>query len=189
MVDRDEAGALLRDVAGTERRVREFLVYTHTGDHLILWGIVWVLGFGGTHVLTTLHQDRWTGWLWLALDLSGAIGSATIGARSAGQRSDRPGVLLRLRPLFAVFAVVAFGVLWTLLGHLGWREQAAFYPTLFGFVGFVVGLWAGRALALGGVIIVALTLVGYFYTGSWFDVWMAAVGGSALIAGGLWLRS
>jgi hypothetical protein len=189
LVNRDEAGALLRDVAGTEKRVREFLVYTQSGDHLILWGIIWVLGFGGTHVLTALHQDRWTGWLWLALDLFGGIGSVTIGARSARQRGDRAGVFLRLRPLFAVIAVVAFGVLWTVLGHLGWHEQIAFYPTLLGVVGFVVGLWAGRALALGGAIMVALTLVGYFCAGSWFDVWMAAVGGSALIAGGLWLRS
>jgi hypothetical protein len=189
LVDRDEAGALLRDVAGAEKRVREFLVYTHTGDHLILWGIVWVLGFGGTHVLSALHRGGMTGLLWLVLDGFGAIGSATIAARSARERRGEGVALHALRPLFAVIAVVAFGILWTKLGHLGWREQAAFYPTLFGVVLFVVGMWAGRALAIGGVLLTALTLAGYCWTGDWFDLWMAVVGGSALILGGLWLRS
>ncbi len=189
MVDRKEADALLRDVAGTEKRVREFLVYSHTGDHLTLWGVIWLVGFGGTHVLATMHLGRWIGPLWLTIDVIGAAGSALIATRSAKNKAGRGWVPMSFQPLLAVLATIAFGTLWSSLGHFGWREEIAFYPTLFGFLFFVAGLWAGRALAIGGVLVTALTLAGYYWTGAWFDVWMAFVGGGALIAGGFWLRS
>jgi hypothetical protein len=34
----------------------------------------------------------------------------------------------------------------------------------------------------------ALTLIGYFFVGDAFDLWMAFVNGGGLVLGGLWMR-
>lgn len=187
MVDRDEAGSLLDDVAGVESRVRSYFLYSRIGDQMILWGVIWMLGYGGGHWLAQLTGGTWNGRLWLVLNLVGAIATMTIVMRAKrNARGRMPG--LDVRPLLAVFAVAAFGMLWSHLAHFSWREQAAFYPTLAGFAAFVVGLWAGRALTILGVALFVLTVAGYVLAGGWLDVWLAALGGLVLIGGGFWLR-
>jgi hypothetical protein len=48
----------------------------------------------------------------------------------------------------------------------------------------IVGLWVGAAFFPIGLGITALTLVGYFFVGAWFDLWMAVVNGGGLVLGG-----
>ena len=186
-VDRSEARTLLRDVEGTEKRVREFLVYSHTGDQLILWGVLWAIGYAGTHLLAS-HAPQLIVVLWFGVIAIGALASVAIVARSRRSRAE-PKPPLDIRPGIAVFATLFFIWFWIYLGHLGWREQVAFAPTLFGTVFFVAGLWAGRLLSICGTAVVAVTLAGYVWSGDWFDIWMAVVGSGALIGAGLWLRS
>ncbi len=50
------------------------------------------------------------------------------------------------------------------------------------------GLWFGYAFIAIGLAITALTLVGYFFIGAAFPLWMAFVNGGGLILGGLWMR-
>jgi hypothetical protein len=52
----------------------------------------------------------------------------------------------------------------------------------------VAGLWFGIAFVAIGVVIAALTLVGYFFIGAAFPLWMAFVNGVGLIISGLWMR-
>ena len=55
---------------------------------------------------------------------------------------------------------------------------------------------AGLVRALGGrerrvsfmMVVSALTLIGFFYIGEAFPLWMAFVNGGGLILGGLWMR-
>ena len=46
----------------------------------------------------------------------------------------------------------------------------------------------GQAFVVIGLSISALALVGYFWIGDWFDLWMAFVDGGGLMLGGLWMR-
>jgi len=39
-----------------------------------------------------------------------------------------------------------------------------------------------------GLCISALTLIGYFFVGDAFDLWVAFVNGGGLVLGGLWMR-
>jgi hypothetical protein len=64
----------------------------------------------------------------------------------------------------------------------------AFWPIYFMMVYTIVGLWFGYAFVAIGVGITALTLIGYFFAGDWFNLWMAVVDGGGLILGGLWMR-
>jgi hypothetical protein len=52
----------------------------------------------------------------------------------------------------------------------------------------IAGLWVGYAFVAIGVGITVLTLIGYFYIGEAFPLWMALVNGGGLILGGLWMR-
>jgi hypothetical protein len=52
----------------------------------------------------------------------------------------------------------------------------------------LAGLWLGPAFVAIGVGVTALTLVGYFVAGPWFELWMAVVYGGGLMLGGYWMR-
>jgi hypothetical protein len=63
-----------------------------------------------------------------------------------------------------------------------------FWPTYFMMVYTIAGLWVGWAFVAIGLGITALTLIGYFFVGGWFDLWMAVINGGGLVLGGLWMR-
>jgi len=52
----------------------------------------------------------------------------------------------------------------------------------------MAGLWFGTIFIAIGLAVTALTLVGYFFIGEAFPLWMAFVNGGGLILGGLWMR-
>ena len=52
----------------------------------------------------------------------------------------------------------------------------------------LAGIWFGIAFVAIGLGITALTLIGFFYIGEVFPLWMAFVNGGGLIVGGLWMR-
>jgi hypothetical protein len=74
------------------------------------------------------------------------------------------------------------------LGHFTPRQMGTFWPIYFMLVYVVIGLWFGWAFVAIGFGISALTLIGYFYIGAAFPLWMAFVNGGGLILSGLWMR-
>ncbi len=68
------------------------------------------------------------------------------------------------------------------------RRSATFWPIYFMLVYTIAGLWGGAAFVAIGLSITALTLIGYFFVGPWFEPWMAFVNGGGLMLGGLWMR-
>ena len=66
--------------------------------------------------------------------------------------------------------------------------QGAFVPLLVAMFYCLMGLWRGVRLLITGIVVAALTLIGFFYLPEYFMLWMAAVGGGSLILLGLWLR-
>ena len=108
--------------------------------------------------------------------------SASNHARSGIRTFD-----FRMFTAFLLF--IAFGIFasrW--LGHFTPRQMGTFWPIYFMLVYTIVGLWVGRAFVAIGGSIIALTLIGYFFVGGAFDLWMAFVNGGGLILGGLWMR-
>ncbi|HUO90813.1 MAG TPA: hypothetical protein VMU08_16685 [Rhizomicrobium sp.] len=181
-VDREEASALLNDVAGIEQQVRQLLVYARVSDYLFLWGTIWVVGFTSNYFFRTQATLLWYGLE--ALGLAGTLAIAALHHRRAGNRNR----LVSLRAALSVVAVIGFGTLWLSLAHMGWREQVTFWPTLLSFLLFQLGLWLGRGVALAALAIFAVSLLGYFVAGPYLHLWMAAAVGGAAIAGGFWLR-
>ena len=91
--------------------------------------------------------------------------------------------------LIAFLLFFAFGFLCTsVLGQFTPRQIGAFWPIYFMLLYIIAGLWMGHAFVAIGLGISVLALVGYFFIGDWFDLWMAFVDGGGLMLGGLWMR-
>jgi hypothetical protein len=179
-LDRDEAAASLSDIASVERRTRETVVYARSSSILILWGVLCFLGYVFQY-FDPLDAHA----AWIAAAVLGLVGTFVAGhwRRGPERRS-------LAQPMFhAQLALIGYGfVLLALVWPIDGRQLSAFWPTLI-MLGFVLmGLWLGRFFILCGLTVTALTLVGYFWSGTWFPLWMAAVDGGGLLAGGLWLR-
>ena len=181
MIDSKQATEALTDIDEIVRRVRQSRIYNFSSLMLIMWGALVFAGY-----VTSYIWPRSGGLIWIVLDVIGLAGSLVLGAWSR----QRTGVntfstrFLAASILFVVFGcILAIGV-----GHLRPRQMDAFWPIYFMMVYTIVGLWFGYAFVAIGVGITALTLIGYFFSGPWFDLWMAVVNGGGLVLGGFWMR-
>jgi len=179
----NEAAAALRDIESAGRRSGQAFGYRMSAPHLVIWGIVWVVGYAGSDLVPHL-----TNVLWPAVVLVGTIASLVIGAltgraNKVGRAGDgwRFGLLV---VVFWVFLVATFTLM-----HPGPRAQGAFVPLVIATIYAGVGLWMGLRFVLLGAAVAALTLFGFFEIQQHFYLWMAAVGGGGLILAGLWMRS
>lgn len=177
-----EAQESLDLIRETAARTRRAVAYGGFPYYFILWGSIWVLGFLGDHFLPA-SQARW---LWLALDAGGVIGSFVIGARVGRRlRSATPGARVGLFWL----ALLLYTALLLVVHPPQTGEQLSLVIVLQVMFGYVVmGLWAdARRLALFGVAISALALVGYAGLRPYFNLWMAFLGGGALVSAGMYM--
>jgi hypothetical protein len=176
----NEAGAMLRDVDDIVARVKRSQIYRRTGQITILWGAIIVVG-----QLIQMAAPRWALWDWRVANTLGVAATLAIALRA---RPSAPAELpLRLLLAFAIFFV--FGFAWSdLIGNFGPRELEVFWPTLFLFGYALAGLWLGAAFAALGLGLSALILAGYFWSGEWFNLWLAVVNGGGFVLCGLWMR-
>jgi uncharacterized membrane protein YeaQ/YmgE (transglycosylase-associated protein family) len=179
-IDPKEAASALSDIDDVVSRVRQSRIYDVASLMLIMWGALTFAGYLATYLL-----PRSGGYGWVAVYVAGILGSIAIGASSKTRLGARA---FDVRMFAAFFLFVAFGVFSSWLGHFSPRQLGTFWPIYFMVFYIIAGLWIGQALAAIGVSIIALTLIGYFFVGDAFDLWMAFVDGGGLILGGLWMR-
>jgi hypothetical protein len=181
MIDSKQATEALTEIDAIVRRVRQSRIYNFSSLMLIMWGTLVFAGY-----VTSYIWPRMNGVQWIVLDVIGLAASLAIGASTR----QRAGVnTFSTRFLAASVLFVVFGCILSIgVGHLRPRQMDAFWPIYFMMVYTIVGLWFGYAFVAIGVGITALTLIGYFFAGDWFHLWMAVVDGGGLVLGGLWMR-
>lgn len=180
-IDAREAASALSDIDFIKQRVRQSNFYRLSSLFMIMWGM---LVFAGN--IATFLWPRSAGLFWLAVYAAGIAGSFAISALSQPRSGIRT---FDGRMLVALLLFIAFGIFTCWLGHLATSRQiGTFWTIYFMLVYTIVGLWVGHAYVAVGVAITALTLIGYFFLGDAFDLWMAFVNGGGLILGGLWMR-
>jgi hypothetical protein len=178
-----EAASALRDIEDTGRRSGQAFGYRTSAPHLIIWGLVWVIGYSGSDLV-----PRYNNVTWLTVVALGTIASLVAGTVvGKANRSDRKNEGWRYGLLILVFWVFLIGT--AAIMHPDAREQGAFIPLVIAAIYAGVGLWAGMRYILLGTAVAALTLFGFFEIQQHFALWMAAVGGGGLIVAGLWMRS
>jgi hypothetical protein len=176
-IDPKEAASALSDIDSIARRVRQSTIYNLSSMIMIMWG---ALVFAGN--ITSFLWPRSAGCAWLAV-YAGSFAVSAFGYPRTGVRT------FDIRMLVAFLLFIAFGIFsssW--LGHFTPRQLGAFWAIYFMLVYTIAGLWVGHAFVAIGLCITALTLIGYFFIGDWFEPWMAVVNGGGLVLGGLWMR-
>ena len=180
MIDSKQASEALTEIDEIVRRVRQSRIYNLASLMRMMWGVLVFFGY-----VATWLSPRNGGILWIAIYAMGIAGSFVISRYDHAREGVRT-FDLRMLTAFALF--VAFGIFCCWLGHFTPRQLGTFWPIYFMLVYTLAGLWAGYAFIAIGLGITALTLIGYFFAGDWFDLWMAFVDGGGLMLGGLWMR-
>jgi hypothetical protein len=181
MIDSKQATEALTDIDEIVRRVRQSRIYNVASLNLIMWGVLVFSGYAGSYL-----WPRSAGYFWTAIYVAAVAGSFVISRFNHAREGIRT-FNVRIFAAFVLF--VAFGIFCTIvLGHFTPRQLGTFWPIYFALVYTIAGLWAGYAFVAIGLGITALTLIGYFFLGGVFDLWMAFVDGGGLALGGLWMR-
>lgn len=181
MIQRQEAASALKEIATAEQHSGQAYHYQKAAPHLFLWGVIWMIGYAVTYV-----RPHWY-LVWLFLTVFGACGSFWVG-RNAHSKGSQSSFGWRYALTFiTVFLFIE--ALFTILPPQSGRQIDAFFPLLIALWYVLMGLWmrAGRMVVLG-LVLGLLTVGGYFWLQHFFVLWMAGVGGGALILGGFWLR-
>lgn len=175
-----EAEQALREISNTERVSATSYGYRTASPHLLAWGVIWIVGYGSSFL-----KPAWSA-VWPVLSVIGVAISLSLGWK---ERHSARSVDWRYRATL----LVAFLFTLAMFAILSPKEPAqigAFTPMLVALLYCLAGIWThGARILMTGIVLAVLTVVGYFWLPSVFLLWMAAVGGGALILGGIWLRS
>jgi hypothetical protein len=180
-IDAKQAATALSDIDSIVHRVRQSTIYNLASLMLIWWGALIFVGNIATYL-----WPRNGGYIWIAVNVVGLAGTFALGAHNSRRMNAGS---FDFRMVAAVVLFFAFGILWSIvLGHFTPRQLGVFWASYFMMVYTIVGLWVGPAFVVIGLGITALALIGYFFSGGAFDLWMAVVNGGGLVLGGLWMR-
>ena len=179
-IDPREAASALSDIDAMAHRVRQSTIYQLSSLLMIVWGALTFAGY-----LATYLSPRNAGYAWPTVYVAGIAGSFAVSAFGYTRTRVRA---VDFRMLLAFLLMIAFGLFCCWLGHFSPRQLGTFWPIYFMLVYTIAGLWIGQAFVAIGLGITALTLIGYFFVGDTFNLWMAFVNGGGLVLGGLWMR-
>ena len=180
-ISRTEAASALTDIERTTGRSRQLKAYQIAGPILMVWGVVWALGYSG---MGLLPAEQW-GLVWLPLNVIGVVASILLGRRGA----SKAGAGQTWKMWAVTLAICAFMA----------ATYAVFQPTstdaFIVFPGMIAGLvYAAFGIAAAprylwiGAAVFAASLIGFFFFQPWLAFWMAAAGGGGFFVAGLWLR-
>ncbi len=186
----EEAEQSLKIIQEIAKKTRRTIANSGAYWFPIIWGIVWMLGFGGSHFLSQLKQEDAIGLLWCILGVLGSLLSILVGSRmNTGIRRAGAisigGRILAFWLLLLLYAFLAIMVAQPVDG-----PQISMLMVLFTMVGwFAMGLLLSLGLTWPALLITALALIGYFFLPDIYGLWMAILGGGGMIALGLYIRS
>jgi hypothetical protein len=176
-----QASETLSEVAAAQRKASVLQGYAKSAPHFFLWGLVWAVGYAGTEVYPTL-----VGPLWMVLDIIGVAGSFLLSRAAAAPevRAQRSANFLVLALAITTFMGATYYVM---RPHTS-AQYGAFPPLILAFIYTFVGTRAGTRWVVIGTALWLLTVVGYALVREHFMLWMAFVGGGALLLTGVWMR-
>jgi len=185
-ISSSEAEEALAVIQAMMTRTRRAISSSGAFIFMIVWGVVWLLGFLSSQFLSQEIANN----VWMILDILGGILSVVLGIRmNRGIRSTATTTSGKRIAFFwllvFVYCVAAVAIAWPSDG-----KQLAMFIILFVMVGWAaMGLLLSFASVWPGLIITVLALVGYFLLPGIFYLLMAILGGGGMIALGLYIRS
>jgi hypothetical protein len=176
----EQAAEALREIEAVGHRSGQLYLYQRSAPMLILWGVIWLVGFGLTDLFPAKANS-----IWIPLNVVGVLTCVYFGQHGKGERST----LMTYRWLASIVSIFAFYIFVLVIFQQATGKQSAALICLIVALFYVLGgLWLGARFAAAGIVLTTLTLFGYFILTAHFYLWMAVVGGGALMLAGLWLR-
>lgn len=188
-VSQEDAQDSLYQIQEAATRTRKNIAASYDSGLLIMWGLIWIAAFLGTHFFLT-----WVWQIWFGLCGMGAIVTFVVAWQQF--RKAKPTKI----PVSEKIGWRIFGF-WTLLfaymfiwlsilrPHHGIQINA-FMCTAIMFAYVVSGLWFKSYYMLWlGLAVTCTTLVGFYLIPlSYYCLWMAATAGGTLFGTGLYIR-
>ncbi len=180
-ITKEEARESLEIVEEIQKRTRKALAHGGGPYYLMLWGVVWFIGYLSSQFLS----DKISGIIWMVLVSLGVVASIAIGAKISRQ----------VRRKFYDYRIGLFWLALFLYASLtSWAlkptsdEAVAYLITLFVMLGYVVmGLWMWGPLGWIGVGVTAVATVAYALIPQYFNLVMAILGGGTLFFSGYYI--
>ena len=184
----------LTEVEKTMLQVRRSVAWRGTDLALIVWGAVWMGCYLATHLLLDQPQRIWAVWaIGTSIGIASMIGISIASARREMVHSELARQIGR-RVFWSWFALFVFADLW-LVVLWPWHplQLNAFIVMLVMFAYVMVGLWMESRFFIGlGLAVAIATLMGFLLTVlvgfPYYNLWMAAAGGGALLGSGIYIR-
>lgn len=188
-VTRDEAAEALSEIGQASGKVTRLQAYRHSSVYFIVWGLVWLVANTVSH-----FRPADAAITWLVAIVAGVAVSLTLGVVENMRRRARSDGAASPAPPWKVGAVTAvyFGFFVCLIAIVEPQSGVvtnAMISIFFAFVYMAAGVWFGWRLFGIGLVMAIAIMGGFYFLRDVFSLWMGVVGGGALIAGGLWLRS
>jgi hypothetical protein len=188
-ISEKEAQDSLDQIQAVSTHTRKTLAASYDSSLLMMWGLIWVAAFLGTHFFL-----RWVWWIWTILCGIGAIVTFFVcwsqfrtGNPVKVPASEKIG--WRLFLFWSLLYVYVF--IWLSILKPGHGIQLnAFICTAIMFAYIVTGLWFKCYYMLWlGIAVTCTTLLGfYLIPPGYYCFWMAPTGGGALFGTGLYMR-
>jgi len=185
----EDAKESLTVIEGVTAQTRKAIASSYNGGLLIIWGLIWIAAFLGTHFFLA-----WAWHIWMGLGGIGSIVTLWVSRRQI--RLANPikipateKIGWRIFWFWSLLFVYTF--IWlSILRPRNGIQLNAFMCTAIMFAYIVTGLWFKSYYMLWlGIVVTCITLVGfYLIPPGYYCFWMAAMGGGAFLITGLYIR-
>lgn len=198
-ISKEEAQKSLRQIQTVLKQSRRKFAASATGPILIMWGLIWILGYLITYAydIEILKPSIWSFYrvtihdaelffVWTFLTLGGFVATWLICKLKEPVKSPHDKRFFFFWLFLFVYADIWLALLWP------WNlyQMSAFVATLVMFAYVVMGLWFDKFLLWLGLAVTGLIVLGFFLFPSQpaFWLWLATAGGGTLAGTGLYIK-
>jgi len=188
-ISEKEARDSLDQIQAVSTRTRKTIAAGYDSAVLIMWGLIGILAFLGTHFFL-----RWAWPIWISLCGAGCIATLVLSwwqFRSGNPVKVSAAEKIGWRIFWFWTLLFVYMFIWlSILSPLNGIQLNAFMITTIMFAYVVIGLWFKCYYMVWlGISVTFTTLIGYFLIPSnYYCLWMAATAGGAILGTGLYIR-
>lgn len=180
-----DARQSLNQIQNASAQMRKAVASSYAGDSLILWGVLWAGAFTIAHFYLAYAFH-----IFMAMAAVGGIGTFVIWRvfHSKAPVKNSSGLWWRMF-WFWTFLFIYIFIWLSILAPFSGLQCNAFICTVVMFAYIVLGLWfESYFMVFLGLAVTAATLIGYHFLTPYYCLWMAVMGGGALLGTGLYIR-
>ena len=180
-ISKEEAQEALEMIQNISNRTKTSIA-NGGSDFMILWGIIWILGFTASQYI----DGSIVGYIWMGLSSSGGIISFFLGRRMGGQVKSPIGRLISLFWM-AIFIFTIIAVI-LVIPRNDYTALSMMIITMVMFGYTIMGLFTNRFISFVGLFVTLMGLISYFVIPQYFGISMAVFGGGTLTLSGIYMQ-